>query len=143
MRRRLKRAASVLAAAVLGATLTGVSPASAATSEVDCTTGGYTRVFESFFLTNIRLLGVDGNSYRMSTPATYEICLDIPDASTFTIEVQIQSYGVETTLVDDRPGDKIFHVTLDNNSLWQVYGTLTGPDSVYLPYTWYEKKISS
>ena len=41
MRRGMKRINSILvAASVLAATLTGVSPASAATSAVDCTAGG-------------------------------------------------------------------------------------------------------
>ncbi|GGO29927.1 hypothetical protein GCM10010116_59970 [Microbispora rosea subsp. aerata] len=44
-------------------------------------------------------------------------------------------------IVDDRPGDKIFSYSPGANTFWQVYGTLTGPPSTYLYYTWYEKQI--
>ncbi len=43
--------------------------------------------------------------------------------------------------MDDRPGDKVFRYSLDPNSFWQVYGTMTGPDSTYIYYTWNEKQI--
>ncbi|WP_182897817.1 hypothetical protein [Microbispora sp. H10830] len=69
------------------------------------------------------------------------VCLDVPDTSTFTIEVRIWNNGTQTVFVDDRPGDKVFHYSLDPNSFWQVYGTMTGPDSTYIYYTWNEKQI--
>ncbi|MEO3887023.1 hypothetical protein [Nonomuraea sp. B5E05] len=48
----MKRKISVLAAAgVLGAALT-TTPASAATSAIDCTSGDYTRVVNSYVPTN-------------------------------------------------------------------------------------------
>lgn len=138
----MKRTTSVLAATVLGATLIGISPASATTSSIDCTAGDYTRVRESFTLTNLERGAVDGFNYRITaSPVTIEVCLDIPDTSTFTIEARIRSFDTQRVFVDDRPGDKIFRYSLDANSFWQTYGTLTGPDSTYLHYTWYEKQI--
>lgn len=138
----MKRTTSVLAATVLGATLIGISPASATTSSIDCTAGDYTRVRESYTLTNIERGAVDGFNYRITaSPVTIEVCLDIPDTSTFTIEARIRSFDTQRVFVDDRPGDKIFRYSLDANSFWQTYGTLTGPDSTYLHYTWYEKQI--
>lgn len=138
----MKRTTSVLAATVLGATLIGINPASATTSSIDCTAGDYTRVRESFTLTNLERGAVDGFNYRITaSPVTIEVCLDIPDTSTFTIEARIRSFDTQRVFVDDRPGDKIFRYSLDANSFWQTYGTLTGPDSTYLHYTWYEKQI--
>ncbi|MFI6457383.1 hypothetical protein ACIBF6_38235 [Streptosporangium amethystogenes] len=140
----MKRTISVLVATgVLGATLTGISPASAATSAIDCATGGYTRVLNSYVPTNVERPAVDGHSYNIGGPSayTYEVCLDIPDTSTFTIEVRIWSNGSQSVFMDDRPGDKVFRYSLGANSFWQVYGTLTGPGSTYLYYTWYEKQI--
>ncbi|MER6824887.1 hypothetical protein ABT352_02715 [Streptosporangium sp. NPDC000563] len=142
----MKRIISILVAAVaLGATLTGVSPASAAASAVDCSTGEYTRVLNSYVPTNIERGAIDGRSYNIGGSLTYtfDICLDIPDTSTFTIEVRIWNNGTQTSFVDDRPGDKIFRYTLAPNSFWQVYGTLTGPGSTYLYYTWNEKMTLS
>ncbi|GLX10662.1 MULTISPECIES: hypothetical protein [Microbispora] len=141
----MKRTISVLAVTtgVLGATLTGIGPASAATPAVDCSTGGYTRVLTSYVPTNVQRPAVDGHSYNIGGPLayTYEVCLDIPDTSTFTIEVRIWNNGTQTVFVDDRPGDKVFRYSLDPNSFWQVYGTMTGPDSTYIYYTWNEKQI--
>jgi hypothetical protein len=139
----MKRIISVLVAGVLGATLTGISPASAATPAIDCATGGYTRVVNSYVPTNIERPAVDGHTYNIGGPPayTYEICLDIPDTSTFTIEVRSWANGSPSVFVDDRPGDKIFRYSLGPNSFWQVYGTLTGPGSTYLYYTWHEKQI--
>ncbi|MEU3167191.1 hypothetical protein [Streptosporangium sp. NPDC006930] len=142
----MKRIISILVATVaLGATLTGVSPASAATSAVDCSTGEYTRVLNSYMPTNLERGAIDGRSYNIGGSLTYafDICLDIPDTSTFTIEVRIWNNGTQTSFVDDRPGDKIFRYTLAPNSFWQVYGTLTGPGSTYLYYTWHEKMTLS
>ena len=140
----MKRTISVLAVAagVLGATLTGVSPASAAASAVDCSTGGYTRVVNSYVPTNVQRPAVDGHSYNIGGPLTYtyEVCLDIPDTSTFTIEVRIWNNGTQSVFVDDRPGDKVIRYSLDPNSFWQVYGTMTGPGSTYIYYTWNEKQ---
>jgi hypothetical protein len=142
----MKRAIPVLAVAagILGATLTGVSPASAGVPGVDCSTGGYTRVLESYALTNIERVGADGRSYNITGPLayTYEVCLDIPDTSTFTIEVRRWfPGGSATVLLDDRPGDKVFRFSPGANSFWQVFGTMTGPGSTYLTYTWSEKQI--
>jgi hypothetical protein len=140
----MKRTVSVLIAGILGATLTGVSPASAATSPVDCSAGEYTRIRESFVPTNVERPAVDGFAYRFGgpSPTTYEVCLDVPEGSTFTIDVRSWSNGSpDEPFVDDRPGDKVFRYSLGANSFWQIYGTLTGPDSTFLYYTWYEKKI--
>ncbi|ETK34954.1 hypothetical protein [Microbispora sp. ATCC PTA-5024] len=140
----MKSTNSVLVAAgVLGAMLTGISPASAATPAVDCSMGGYTRVLNSYVPTNVERPAVDGRSYNIGGPSgyTYEVCLDIPDTSTFTIEVRIWSNGSQSVFVDDRPGDKVFRYSIGPNSFWQVYGTLTGPGSTYIYYTWYEKQI--
>jgi hypothetical protein len=140
----MKRTISILiATGVLGATLTGISPASAATSTIDCATGGYTRVVTSYALTNLERPAVDGRSYNIGGPSayTYEICLDIPDTSTFTIEVRSWTNGSQSVFVDDRPGDKIFRYSLGPDSFWQVYGTMTGPGSTYLYYSWNEKQI--
>jgi len=137
--------ALTVAAGVLGATLTGISPASAAAPAVDCSAGEYTRVLQSSIPTNIQRPAVDGRSYNIggSLAYTYEVCLDIPDTSTFTIEIWIWSGGSQRTIVDDRPGDKVLHYSLGANSAWQVYGTLTGPGSTYLSYTWSEKQIAA
>ncbi|MEU8194531.1 hypothetical protein AB0C10_12210 [Microbispora amethystogenes] len=140
----MKRTISALAVTtgILGATLTGISPASA--SAVDCSTGGYTWVRNSYVPTNDQRLGVDGRTYNLSgsTAYTYEVCLDIPDTETFTIEVRVYHPGGPTDVfVDDRPGDKIFRYSPGANVFWQVYGTMTGPGSTYLYYTWYEKQI--
>ncbi|AQZ67590.1 unnamed protein product [[Actinomadura] parvosata subsp. kistnae] len=140
----MKRIISALVATgVLGATLTGTSPASAATSAIDCAAGGYTRVVNSYVPTNVQRPAVDGRSYNIGGPPayTFEICLDIPDTSTFTIEIRIWADQKQTVFVDDQPGDKIFRYSVGPNSFWQVYGTLTGPGSTYLYYTWYEKQI--
>ncbi|WP_055478435.1 hypothetical protein [Sphaerimonospora mesophila] len=142
----MKRTISVLAATigVLGATLTAISPASAATPAVDCSTGGYTRVVNSFVPTNVQRAAVDGRIYMANGPVayTYEVCLDIPDTSTFTIEVRMRAAdGSTSVFVDDRPGDKVFSYSPGANSFWQVYGTMTGPDSTYIYYTWNEKQI--
>lgn len=138
----MKRTTSVLAATVLGATLIGISPASATTSSIDCTAGDYTRIMESYVPSNLERPAVDGFAYRLTaSPVTIEVCLDIPDTSTFTIEARIRSFDTQRVFVDDRPGDKIFRYSLDANSFWQTYGTLTGPDSTYVHYTWYEKQI--
>ncbi|WP_214410727.1 hypothetical protein [Sphaerisporangium fuscum] len=142
----MKRTISVLAVAtgVLGATLTCISPASAAAPAVDCSTGGYTRVLNSYVPTNVQRPAVDGRSYNIAGPTayTYEVCLDIPDTSTFTIEARIRSAdGSTSVFVDARPGDKVFRYSPGANSFWQVYGTMTGPDSTYIYYTWYEKQI--
>ncbi|MDA0634992.1 hypothetical protein OUY22_16345 [Nonomuraea sp. MCN248] len=139
----MKRTISVFVAGVLGAALTGISPASAAASAIDCSAGGYTRTVESYAITNAERPAVDGFAYRYGNPSqtTYEVCLDIPDTSTFTIEVRSWANQTQTVFVDDRPGDKVFRFTLVPNSFWQVYGVLTGPDSVYLYYTWHEKQI--
>ena len=111
----MKRTIPILVAAgLLGATLTGISPASAATSAVDCTAGGYTRVWNSYVPTNIERAAIDGRIYNIGGPLayTYEICLDIPDTSTFTIEVRIWTNGTQSVFVDSRPGDKIFRYSL-------------------------------
>jgi hypothetical protein len=87
---------------------------------------------------------VDGRSYNITGPQayTYEVWLDIPNTSTFTIEVRRWSAGGSTTvLLDDRPGDKVFRFSPGANSFWQVFGTMTGPDSTYINYTWNEKQI--
>jgi|GEM_PF-4845293 len=138
----MKRIISILVATVaLGAMLTGVSPASAATSAVDCSTGDWTRVVNGQMPTNLQRGAIDGRSYNIGGSLTYtfDICLDIPDTSTFTIEIRIWNNGTQSTFVDDRPGDKTFSYSLAPNSFWQVYGTLTGPGSTYLPYAWHEK----
>jgi hypothetical protein len=139
----MKRTTAALAATgLLGAMLTGVSgPASAST--IDCTTGDYTRVHHSYVPTNVERPAIDGRAYNIGGPYAYnfEICLDIPDGSTFTIEVRSWTNGQQSVFVDDRPGDKIFHYSLPPDSFWQVYGTLTGPPSTYLYYTWHEKKL--
>ncbi|WP_182873697.1 hypothetical protein [Microbispora sp. H10670] len=140
----MKRTISVLAVAtgVLGATLTGVGPASA--SAVDCSTGGYTYARTSYVPTNVQRPSVDGRNYNIAGPSAYthEVCLDIPDTETFTIEVQIHSSdGSTTVFVDDRPGDKVFSFSPGANSWWQVFGTMTGPGSTYIYYTWNEKQI--
>ncbi|MFC6082754.1 hypothetical protein [Sphaerisporangium aureirubrum] len=142
----MNRTIPVLAvvAGVLGATLTGIGPASAATSAVDCSTGGYTRTLTSYVPTNVQRPGVDGRSYNISGPSasTWEVCLDIPDTSTFTIEARIRhSDGSTSVFVDDRPGDKVFRYSPGAISFWQVYGTMTGPGSTYIYYTWNEKQI--
>ncbi|GIH49299.1 hypothetical protein SAMN05421833_11564 [Microbispora rosea] len=143
----MKRTISVLAVAtgVLAATITGIGPASAATPAVDCSTGGYTRVLTSYVPTNVERPAVDGRTYNIGGPLeyTYEICLDIPDTETFTIEVRIWNNGTWSEFVDDRPGDKVFRYSLGPNSFWQVYGTMTGPGSTYLYYTWHEKQIQA
>jgi hypothetical protein len=142
----MKRTIPVLAvtAGVLAATLTGISPASATAPAVDCSTGGYTRVLQSYVPTNVQRPAVDGRTYNIigSQAYTYEVCLDIPDTSTFTIEARIRSAdGSTRVFVDDRPGDKVFRYSPGANSFWQVYGTLTGPGSTYIYYTWNEKQI--
>ncbi|NAS21840.1 hypothetical protein GT755_09105 [Herbidospora sp. NEAU-GS84] len=128
---------------VIGAMLTGITPASAATSPVDCSTGTYTRVYTSYMPTNMERGAVDGRSYNIGANLAYdyEICLDIPDNETFSIEVRIYNNGSWSTFTDNRPGDKIFRYSLAPNSFWQVYGTLTGPGSTYLYYTWNEKRL--
>ncbi|MEU4835791.1 hypothetical protein [Streptosporangium sp. NPDC023615] len=127
----------------LGAMLIGVNPASAAIAAVDCSTGGYTRAYNSHIPSNMERGAIDGRSYNIggSLSYEYEICLDIPDTSTFTIEVRIWNNGTQTAFVDDRPGDKVFRFSLAPNSFWQVYGTMTGPGSTYLYYTWHEKRV--
>ncbi|MEU9834485.1 hypothetical protein AB0D67_23400 [Streptosporangium sp. NPDC048047] len=142
----MKRTISTLAVVtgVLGATLIGIGPASAAGSEVDCSAGGYTRVLNTYVPTNDQRVAVDGRSYNIAGPVayTYEVCLDIPDSSTFTIEARIYpGDGTMRVFTDDRPGDKVFRYSPGANSFWQVYGTMTGPDSTYVYYTWYEKQI--
>jgi hypothetical protein len=142
----MMRTVPVLAAVtgVLGAMLTGIGPASAAARAIDCSTGGYTRVLESYVPTNVERPAVDGRNYNINGPQayTYEVCLDVPDTSTFTIEARIRSAdGSTRVFVDDRPGDKVFRYAPGANSFWQVYGTLTGPGSTYLYYTWNEKQI--
>ncbi|MEU7885455.1 hypothetical protein AB0B54_08130 [Microbispora bryophytorum] len=143
----MKRTISVLAVitGALGATLTGIGPASADTPAVDCSTGGYTRVLNSYVPSNIERPAVDGHSYNIGGPSayTYEVCLDIPDTETFTIEVRIWSNGSQTVFRDDRPGDKVFRYSIGPNSFWQVYGTLTGPGSTYVYYTWNEKQLAA
>lgn len=143
----MKRTVSALVAGVLGATLLGTAPASAATSDIDCAArDDYTWVRNSYVPTNVERPAIDGRSYNIGGPYTYtyEICLDIPDeASKFAIEVRIYNNGAWSTFTDDRPGDKIFTYTLPPDSFWQVYGTLTGPASTYLYYTWYEKRTLS
>ncbi|MGR6913274.1 hypothetical protein ACU635_03350 [[Actinomadura] parvosata] len=111
----MKRIISALVATVvLGATLTGTSPASAATSTVDCAAGGYTRVVNSYVPTNVQRPAVDGRSYNIGGPPayTFEICLDIPDTSTFTIEIRIWADQKQTVFVDDQPGDKVFRYSV-------------------------------
>ncbi|WP_169952898.1 hypothetical protein [Microbispora sp. H11081] len=142
----MKRTTPVFAVVlgVFGAMLTGIGPASAAPSGVDCSAGGYTRAYAGWIYSNYRRVAVDGRQYGLGNPepVTYEICLDIPDDSTFTIEVRSWANQVETVFVDDRPGDKIFRYTLDTPmSFWQIYGTMTGPDNTVLNYTWHEKQI--
>ncbi|WP_327108145.1 hypothetical protein [Nonomuraea glycinis] len=140
----MKRTIPILvAASLLGATLTGISPASAATSAIDCTAGGYTWVRNSYVPTNVESGAIDGRIYNIGGPSanTYEICLDIPDTSTFTIQVRIGPTGSQRVFVDSRPGDKIFRFSPGANTFWQVYGTLTGPGSTYLEYTWHEKRF--
>ncbi|MET8863939.1 hypothetical protein ABZW11_13380 [Nonomuraea sp. NPDC004580] len=141
----MKHTISLLAAGVLGATLTVTSPASAATSGIDCATGGYTRVVNSYVPSNVQRPAIDGRQYNIGGSRAYdfEICLDIPDTSTFTIEVRIWKNAKQTTFVDDRPGDKIFRYSLEPDSFWQVYGTLTGPASTMIDYSWYEKQLPS
>ena len=136
--------ALAVAAGLLGAMLTGISPASAAVPPVDCSTGGYTRVLETYVPTNIQRPAVDGRSYNIAGPLayTYEVCLDIPDTSTFTIEARIwPGDGSTRVFVDSRPGDKVFRYSPGADSFWQVYGTMTGPGSTYITYTWHEKQI--
>ncbi|GGO30849.1 hypothetical protein GCM10010116_61780 [Microbispora rosea subsp. aerata] len=91
----MKRTVSALAAGVLGATLAGVGPASATTPAVDCAAGGYTRVHTSYVPTNVERPAIDGRAYNIAGPTayTYEVCLDIPDGSTFTIQVRIGPTG--------------------------------------------------
>ncbi|MEU7694263.1 hypothetical protein OHB01_00120 [Microbispora hainanensis] len=141
----MKRTISVLtvAAGVLGVTLTGAGPALADTSAVDCSTGGYTYVVNKYVPTNVESPAVDNRLYNIAGPTAYthEVCLDIPDNETFTIEVRIGPTGSQQVIVDDRPGDKIFRFSPGTNTFWQVYGTLTGPGSTYLYYTWHEKQI--
>ncbi|MGW4637282.1 hypothetical protein ACWEN6_02085 [Sphaerisporangium sp. NPDC004334] len=142
----MKRTISVLAVTtgVLGAMLAGVSPASAAAPAVDCSTGGYTRVLNTYIPTNIQRGAVDGRIYNITGPTayTYEICLDIPDTSTFTIEAHIRAAdGSTSVFLDDRPGDKVLHFSPGANTFWQIYGTMTGPGSTYIYYTWNEKQI--
>lgn len=142
----MRRTIPVFAAAtgVLGATLTGISPAAATTPAVDCSTGGYTRVLNTYAPTNVERSGVDGRTYNIAGPVayTYEVCLDIPDTSTFTIEARIRSAdGTWSVFADARPGDKVFRFSPGTNGFWQVFGTLTGPASTYLYYTWSEKQI--
>ncbi|GII79194.1 hypothetical protein Sru01_41760 [Sphaerisporangium rufum] len=141
----MKRTISALTVAtgLFGAMLTGAGPASADTPAVDCSTGGYTRVLESYIPTNFQRGAVDGRIYNITGPATtYEVCLDIPDTETFTIEVRIRaSDGSTSVFTDDRPGDKVFRFTPGAMTFWQVYGTMTGPGSTYIYYTWYEKQI--
>lgn len=139
----MKRIVSTLAVAagVLGTVLSGAGPASADT--VDCSTGDWTRVHTSYVPTNVERPAIDGFSYNIAGSWTteYEVCLDIPDnASKFAIEVRVFNNGSWSTITDDRPGDKVIHYTIPPNSLWQVYGTLTGPGSTFLYYTWNEKK---
>nr|WP_062333566.1 hypothetical protein [Herbidospora sakaeratensis] len=135
----MKRTIFVLVG-VLGAMLTGITPASAA---VDCSAGGYTRVYHSYIPTNWERGAIDGRSYNIGANMSYdyEICLDIPDGETFSIEVRIYNNGNWSTFEDDRPGDKVFRYSLAPNSFWQVYGTLTGPGSTYLYYDWHEKLL--
>ncbi|MEV0161045.1 hypothetical protein ACGFJC_51695 [Nonomuraea fuscirosea] len=136
----------LVATGLLGATLTAVSPASAATSSaVDCTKGGYTRVVNSYVPTNIERPAIDGRSYNIGGPLayTYEICLDIPDNERFTIEVRSWTNQQQSSFVDDRPGDKVFRYSIPPNSFWQIYGTLTGPGSTYIYYTWHEKQTQA
>ncbi|WP_169987656.1 hypothetical protein [Microbispora sp. H10836] len=143
----MKRTISVLAvvAGALGTTLTGIGPASADTPAVDCSAGGYTRALNSYILTNMEWSALDGRIYNISGPTayTYEICLDIPDTSTLTVEVRIGATGSQRVIVDDRPGDKIFRFSPGANTFWQVYGTMTGPGSTYLYYTWNEKQVTA
>ncbi|MGA5304075.1 hypothetical protein ACPCHT_29415 [Nucisporomicrobium flavum] len=144
----MKRMVPVLAAAAVaaGATLAGAAPASAASPAVDCAKGEYTRVLRSYIPTNVQRPAVDGHSYNIGGGLTYdyEVCLDIPDTSTFTIEVRVwASDGSTRVIVDDRPGDKIVRYSLAPNSFWQVYGTMTGPGSTYIYYTWNEKQTTS
>jgi hypothetical protein len=152
MRRVMKRTIPLLAvtAGIVGATLTGVAPASAAvpasaTNAVDCSSPEYTYRVHSYVPTNIQRPAVDGRSYNISGPQAYttEVCLDIPDSSTFTIEVRILASdgSTRTLFVDDRPGDKVFRFSTGAYAFWQVYGTLTGPPSTYLYYDWAEKHI--
>jgi hypothetical protein len=92
--------------------------------------------------TNVQRPGVDGRAYNVDGPAhTHEICLDVPDTSTFTVEVRMRNADGSSVVVDDRPGDKVFRYAPGANSFFQVYGTMTGPGSTYLYYTWNEKKI--
>ncbi|MET8863940.1 hypothetical protein ABZW11_13385 [Nonomuraea sp. NPDC004580] len=136
----MKRTISVLAAGALGATLAGTTPASA--SSIDCATGGYTRVVNTYVPTNVERPGVDNALYNINGPQphTYEICLDIPDGETFTIKLKNFNDGLQTFFTDDRPGDKILRYTIPANFAWQVHGTLTGPGSTFLYYTWHEKR---
>ncbi|GAA1513829.1 hypothetical protein GCM10009677_53740 [Sphaerisporangium rubeum] len=139
----MKRTISVLAVVtgLIGAMVTGIGPASA--SAVDCAAGGYTRVYNSYVPTNVQRPAVDGYSYHIggSPGYSYEICLDIPDGETFTVEVRSWTNTVPSVFVDDRPGDKVFRYSVPGDSFWQVYGTLTGPGSTYIYYTWYEKRL--
>lgn len=142
----MKRIISVLAVVtgLLGGMLTGIGPAAA--SAVDCAAGGYSWVRNSYVPTNVERGAIDGRSYNISGAATYtyDICLDIPDDETFTIVVRRLVDGeMRTVFVDDRPGDKVFTYSLPPSSFWQVSGTLTGPGSTYLYYTWYENRTFS
>ncbi|MCA2219066.1 hypothetical protein [Jidongwangia harbinensis] len=132
-----------VAAGVAGATLTGVAPAGAA-DVVDCTSAQYTRKLASYVPTNVQRPGVDGHSYNISGPQafTYEVCLDILDSATFAIEARLRSAdGTTRVFVDNRPGDKIFRYTPGAEASWQVFGTMSGPPSTYVEYTWAEKLI--
>ena len=140
----MKRIISVLAVVigVLGTTLTGISPASAT---IDCSTGGYTWVRNSYISTDDYRVGVDGRQYNFNlgpTAYTYEICLDVPDTTTFTVEIRIWDIntGAQRVVVDDQPGDKIFSYSPGVNSFWQVYAKVTGSNQSYVTYTWYEKQ---
>lgn len=88
---------------LLGSTLTGIAPASAATSPIGCSTGGYTRVLATYIPTDLQREAIDGRICNISGPTayTYEICLDIPDTSTFTIEAQIRSLDGSTRVFLD------------------------------------------
>ena len=142
----MKRMIPALAATagVLGAMLTGIGPASAAVPPVDCSAGAYPRVLESSIPTNLQRPAVDGRAYNLAVGLvyTFEICVDIPDTSTLDIEIRIWGGDGSTRLfVDSRPGDKVFRYSAGPNGAWQVWGTMTGPGSTYIDYTWNEKQI--
>jgi hypothetical protein len=141
----MKRIYSGLAAAgVLGTALVAGGPASAATSSIDCAASGpWDQVHELYVPTNVERYGVNNAAWNANGPekTTYEVCLDIPDGETFTIRVKDLTDDEKVVFEDDRPGDKAFSYTMPPNSWWRIDGTMTGPDSTFLYYTWHQRTV--